>query len=76
MLTKTALELFEKLYQRRMRLRLVGIQFSGLVRGSYQINLFEDTQEMMALYQAMDKMKKRYGFDAVARCAGARLKNG
>ncbi|WP_277015218.1 DNA polymerase IV [Flavobacterium lindanitolerans] len=76
MLTKTVLELFERLYQRRMRLRLVGIQFSGLVRGSYQINLFEDTQEMMALYQAMDKMKKRYGFDAVARCAGARLKNG
>lgn len=73
-LSKTVAELFEKLYQRRMRLRLVGIQLSGLVRGNYQINLFEDTQEMMALYQAMDRMKNRYGFDSVARCAGAILK--
>lgn len=74
-LSKTVIELFDKLYQRRMRLRLVGIQFSGLVRGTYQINLFEDTLEMMALYQAMDKMKKRYGVDAVARCSGAVLKH-
>jgi DNA polymerase III alpha subunit (gram-positive type) len=29
--------------------------------------MFEDT-EMLSLYQAMDRMKKRYGFDAVARC--------
>ena len=73
-LTRVAKDLFTKLYQRRMRLRLVGIQFSGLVRGNYQINIFEDTQEIMALYQAMDRMKTRYGFDAVARCGGARLK--
>lgn len=67
-------ELFDKVFQRRMRLRLIGIQFSGLVRGTYQMNLFEDTEEMMALYQAMDKMKKRYGINAVARCSGAFLK--
>jgi DNA polymerase-4 len=36
--------------------------------------MFEDTEEMLSLYQAMDRMKKRYGFDAVARCAGATLK--
>lgn len=74
-LTKLAYELFDKLYQRRMRLRLIGIQFSGLVRGNYQMNLFEDTQEMMALYQAMDKMKKKYGIDSIARCSGAFLHN-
>ena len=73
-LTKTVTDLFDKLYQRRMRLRLIGIRFSGLVRGTYQINMFDDTEEMLSLYQAMDKMKKRYGFDAVARCAGATLK--
>ncbi|MFC6095488.1 DNA polymerase IV [Flavobacterium qiangtangense] len=67
-------ELFEKLYQRRMRLRLVGLRFSGLVRGTYQINLFEDTEEMLSLYQAMDRIKNRFGPDAVARCAGAQLK--
>ena len=73
-LTKTVGDLFDKVYQRRMRLRLIGIRFSGLVRGTYQINLFEDTEEMLSLYQAMDKMKSRYGFDAVMRCAGATFK--
>lgn len=73
-LTKTVTDLFEKLYQRRMRLRLIGVRFSGLVRGTYQIDLFQDTEEMLALYQAMDRMKTRYGFDAVMRCAGASFK--
>lgn len=67
-------ELFDKIYHRRMRLRLVGIRFSGLVHGTYQINMFEDTEEMLSLYQAMDKIKNRFGYDAVARCAGANLK--
>jgi DNA polymerase-4 len=74
LLTEKILGLFTSLYQRRMRLRLVGIRFSGLVRGTYQINMFEDTQEMLSLYAAMDKMKTRYGLDAVMRCAGAHLK--
>lgn len=73
-LNKIVCELFEKLYHRRMRIRLIGIQFSGLVRGTYQMDLFEDTEEMMALYQAMDKMKKKYGAHAVARCSGTALK--
>jgi DNA polymerase-4 len=75
LLIKYVTDLFDKLYQRRMRIRLVGVRFSGLVRGTYQINMFEDTVEMMQLYQAMDKMKKRFGFDAVTRCAGTILKS-
>jgi DNA polymerase-4 len=35
---------------------------------------FDDTEEMLSLYTAMDKMKNGFGFDAVARCAGATLK--
>lgn len=72
-LGKLAVELFNKLYNRRMRIRLVGLSFMGLVRGTYQINMFEDTVELLALYQALDKMKNRYGFDAVGR-ANAILK--
>lgn len=74
-LIRYAAELFDKLYQRRMRIRLVGIRFSGLVRGTYQINMFDDTVEMMSLYQTMDKIRNRFGSDAVGRCAGAILKN-
>lgn len=66
-LGKLALELFNKLYTRRMRIRLIGVSFTGLVRGTYQMNMFEDTEEMMALYQAMDSIKNRYGFEAVTR---------
>ena len=69
-LTKAVLEAFGKLYQRRMSLRLVGVRFGKLVRGSYQINLFEDTQEMMSLYQTMDKIKNRFGANAVMRGSG------
>lgn len=74
-LGKIALELFHKLYSRRMRIRLVGITFTNLVRGNFQINMFENTEEMLALYQVMDKLKKRYGFDAVTRCGGRTLKS-
>lgn len=69
-LTQCILELFGKLYNRRMRIRLIGIRFTGLVRGSLQINLFEDTQEMVALYQAMDRIKKRFGDDKIGRACG------
>jgi DNA polymerase-4 len=73
-LIKRAQELFDKLYRRRMRLRLIGIKFTGLVHGVYQINMFEDTQEMVALYQAMDRMRKRFGYESIIRCSGMDIK--
>ncbi len=66
-LIKLALELFDKLYTRRMRLRLVGVRLSNLVHGHYQINLFDDTEEVIRLYQAMDRIKARYGSSALVR---------
>lgn len=69
-LLKTATELFDKLYERRMLIRLVGIRFTNLISGNYQIKLFEDTQEMINLYQAIDSVKKRFGETFVLRAAG------
>ena len=63
-------ELFEKLYQRRVLIRLIGVRFSHLVEGAYQINLFDDTEELIMLYQAMDKMRLRYGDRAIFSAAG------
>ncbi len=54
-------QLFDKLYDRRMLIRLVGIRFTRLVPGNYQIKLYEDTQEMIRLYQSIDSIKLRYG---------------
>lgn len=59
--------LFKKLYTRRMRIRLIGVSFTSLVHGNYQINLFEDTEELVQLYQAIDHIKKRFGEKAIRR---------
>lgn len=63
------LELFNTLYSKRMLVRLVGIRFSHLVSGNYQINLFEDTEEALNLYQAMDYVRKRFGDKSVCRAS-------
>jgi len=63
-------EMFDKLYNRRVLVRMVGVRFSHLVNGGNQINMFDDTEEMVNLYQAMDKMRLRYGDRAVIRAAG------
>lgn len=69
-LIDTVLDLFEKVYDRRVLVRLIGVRFSGLVGGSYQIRLFEDSFKMIKLYQAMDRLRNRYGQDAVKRAQG------
>ncbi len=66
-LIRKAKELFTKLYEKRMLVRLIGVRFSHLVQGSLQINLFEDTAEAVRLYQAMDAMRYRYGDEVVKR---------
>jgi len=57
--------LFQKLYHRRMRLVKVGVRFSDIVQGAHQINLFEDTAELLSLYGAMDTIRRKYGADAI-----------
>ena len=69
-LSRVALELFNKVYTRRMRIRLVGLRFTDLVHGNHQMNLFEDTEEQMSLYQTMDYLKNRFGKDALGRASG------
>lgn len=63
------LELFDSLYNKRMLVRLIGIRFSHLVSGNYQINLFEDTEETLNLYKAMDQVRNRFGCRSVVRAS-------
>ncbi|MDG1805177.1 DNA polymerase IV [Flavicella sp.] len=63
-------ELYKKLYERRMLVRLIGVKFSHLVEGGFQIDLFDDDEKILNLYQAMDKMRERYGDRAVIRARG------
>jgi DNA polymerase-4 len=66
-LTENALTLFDRLYERRQAIRLVGVRFSELVHGSSQLNLFDDMEKEGHLLEAMDKIRKRFGKDAVRR---------
>ena len=70
-----ALDLFDKLYSRRLLVRLVGIRCSHLVGGGYQINLFDDAEEMINLYQAMDHVRKRFGERSVMLATGMEAKS-
>ncbi len=63
------LELFRNLYNKRLLVRLVGIRFSHLVSGNYQINLFDDTEEALNLYAAMDHIRNRFGDRSIIRAS-------
>ncbi len=63
------LDLFKALYNRRLLVRLIGIRFSYLVSGNYQINLFEDTEESLNLYAALDRIRNQYGDRSVIRAS-------
>lgn len=69
-LIREAKELLQRLYKRRVLIRLLGVRFTHLVSGSQQLNLFEDTPEQVSLYLAMDRIRKRFGVDALGRAAG------
>ncbi len=71
-LLKVSRDLFNSLYERRLLVRLLGIRFSHLIPGSYQISLFDDTAESINLYQAIDSVKHRFGEDLIKRARGLR----
>ncbi|MBL0101615.1 MAG: DNA polymerase IV [Saprospiraceae bacterium] len=70
LLGQHVLDLFDKVYERRQLIRLIGVKYSGLVQGSYQINLFDDTMEHIHLMQQMDRIRRRFGADSIMRASG------
>ncbi|KAB5487043.1 DNA polymerase IV [Flagellimonas taeanensis] len=62
-------ELFTSLYDRRMLIRLVGVNYSHIVGGHYQIDLFADDEKLLNLYQAMDRVRNRFGESSLMRAS-------
>lgn len=62
-----AVDLFEKLFERRQLVRLIGVRFSDLVTGGMQFDLFQDTPKEAKLLEAMDKIRRRFGSGAFGR---------
>lgn len=69
-LIPTAIQLFHKLYDKRLMIRLVGVKCSDLTSGNYQISMFENPQKTTKLYEAMDHIRNRYGSRSVLRAKG------
>lgn len=68
-IARTALDLFDTLYDRRQLIRLIGVKFSGLVYGNYQISLFDDTVKTISLLEQKDKIRERFGVDKIMRAS-------
>lgn len=62
-------KLFDKLHTRRLLIRLIGVRFSNLVNGHYQINLFEDSEKSINLYKSLDHIKNKYGSNSIMRAS-------
>lgn len=64
-LLRYAHELLEALFVRRQLVRAIGLSFTHLAAGYEQMSLFEDTPQDVHLQQALDRLRLRFGTDAV-----------
>ncbi len=74
-LTEKALHLFDEFYNRERKVRLIGVKFSELEEGAYQINLFDDREKDILLYKAIDEMKTKHGSDKVTLAQNLNMGN-
>lgn len=67
-------ELFRRLYERRMLIRLIGVKLGGLIHGVQQLDLFDNNEKQIRLYLSMDKIRTRYGTNSLYRASGLLIK--
>lgn len=68
-LKRYGLELFEKVYNRRVMIRLIGIRLSKLASGGTQLLLFDESSKVAPLYKAMDSIRRRHGLYAIQQAS-------
>ena len=66
-----AKDLFNKLYRKGQPVRLLGIRFSQLIPFTMQMSLFNNNEEKLNLYKAVDEIKDRFGNTAIAKAAAS-----
>ena len=74
-LFKTAIKLFRKTFNRKIRVRLIGVSLTSLTAHSCrQENLFDlkDSKHWDELYHGIDQIRKKYGFHSILRAASRR----
>jgi DNA polymerase-4 len=65
-----AREIFNKLYRKGEKVRLLGVRLSELTAEAMQTNLFSDAQKKAVLYKAIDEVKGRFGKSSLTRGGG------
>ena len=68
-------DLFNKLYKKGEKVRLLGVRFSHLVPMTIQMNLFDDAAEKLELFKAVDNIKNQFGSDAVMKATSLKKKD-
>lgn len=74
-LFSTGTKLLDKLFTRRVRVRLIGIAFTSLTAHPYrQEDLFNNKSGQCwdGLYQGIDRIRDKYGFKSILRAASRR----
>jgi DNA polymerase IV len=70
LLLQKAKEIFRRLYNKNLMVRLIGIRFTDIVESHYQMKIFDNKQESGNLYQAIDSVKKKFGERKLIRASG------
>ena len=73
-LIATVKDLFKRLYERRMLIRLIGVKLGGLIHGVQQLDLFDNNEKQIRLCLSMDKIRTRYGTNSLYRASGLLIK--
>lgn len=69
-----AKDIFEKHYQKGRPVRLLGVRFSQLIPFTMQMDLFNNSQEKLNLYKAVDDIKDRFGSKLVKKAITVKQK--
>ncbi|MGN6399844.1 MAG: DNA polymerase IV [Flavisolibacter sp.] len=67
-------DLFNKLYKKGEKVRLLGVRFSHLVPMTVQMSLFDDAIEKLELFKAVDGIKNQFGSGAVMKATSLKKK--
>ena len=74
-LMEKAIHLFTEAFDTERKVRLIGVKFSSLEDGAYQINLFDDREKDILLYKAIDEMKTKHGKEKLVLAQNLNLGN-
>jgi DNA polymerase-4 len=67
-------DLFAKLHKKGEKVRLLGVRFSHLIPMTIQMNLFDNAEEKLELFKAVDKLKNLFGSDAIMKAGTLKKK--